>query len=77
MRDDASSWRLAVALASRANAFPDPVRHFGISVLESEIKYFWGQYSENDLLGIRHGLIHLCGEVPPILLPTIGLVDVW
>jgi len=63
VRDDPASWRLAVALASRANAFPDPVRHFGISILESEIKYFWGQYSDADILGIRQGLIHLCGEV--------------
>ena len=62
-RDDPSSWRLAIALASRRNAFPDPVRHFGISVIESEIKYFWGTYTDSEILSIRLGLLQLCGEV--------------
>ena len=68
MRDDASSWRLAIALASRNNAFPDPVRHFGISVLEAEIKYFWGTFDDSELLGVRHGLLLLCGEVSSLFL---------
>jgi hypothetical protein len=57
------SWRLAIALASVGNAFPDPVRHFGISVLESQIKFHWGTYYNDELLAIRHGLLHLCAEV--------------
>jgi hypothetical protein len=63
VRDDVSSWKLAIALASQRNSFPDPVRHFGISVLESEIKYFWGSYNDSEILSIRHGLLQLCGEV--------------
>ena len=63
VRDDPSSWRLAIALASHRNAFPDPVRHFGISVIESEIKYFWGTYTDSEILSIRLGLLQLCGEV--------------
>jgi hypothetical protein len=55
---------LAIALASQRNNFPDPVRHFGISVLESEIKYFWISFHEDETVAIRHGLLQLCGEVP-------------
>jgi hypothetical protein len=75
VRDDVSSWKLAIALASQRNSFPDPVRHFGISVLESEIKYFWGSYSDSEILSIRHGLIQLCGEVRyiPLFLPKINV----
>ena len=63
VRDDAGSWKLAIALASQRNAFPDPVRHFGVSVLESGIKYHWGTYSDTETHAIRHGLLQLCGEV--------------
>ena len=54
---------MAIALASQRNNFPDPVRHFGISVLESEIKYFWVSFHEDETVAIRHGLLQLCGEV--------------
>jgi hypothetical protein len=63
VRDNTASWRLAIALASQRNAFPHPVRHFGISVLESGIKYFWLTFNEDETIAIRHGLLHLCGEV--------------
>ena len=63
IRDSPQSWRIAVALSSQINAFPDPVRHYGLSVLESEIKYHWRDYSAEESLAIRHGLLQLCGEV--------------
>ena len=63
VRDNPASWRLAIALASQQYSLPDPVRHYGISILESETKYFWGTYNDAESLAIRHGLLELCGQV--------------
>jgi Importin-beta N-terminal domain len=63
VRDSPASWSLALALASQTSSFPDPVKHFGISVLEAGIKYHWGNYSDREITAIRQGLIQLCGEV--------------
>ena len=73
VRDSPNSWRLAIALASLHNALPDPVHHFGISVLESQIKYFWATFTNDETMAVRDGVLHLCGQVasPRALLTRI------